>query len=109
MSLFLLFRLKHVYNGPFTLVQERTYKQQGSIPVGCGPPAFVVTVRGGYGPGDGVGEYGPGGYGPWSGRGRYGPKGYGGEALPPPVDRMTDTCENITFPKLRWRAVKICI
>ena len=64
MSLFLLFRLQHVYNGPFTLVQERTYKKQESIPVGCGPPAFVVTVPGGYGPGDGVGEYGPGGI--WS-------------------------------------------
>ena len=60
MSLFLLFRLKHVYNGPFTLVQERTYKQQGSIPVGCGPPAFVVTVRGG-----GLWSWGWGG-GVWS-------------------------------------------
>ena len=23
------------------------------------------------------------------------------------VNRMTDTCENIIFPQLRWRAVKI--
>ena len=27
--------------------------------------------------------------------------------IPPPVDRITDTCKNITFPQLRLRAVKI--
>ena len=25
-----------------------------------------------------------------------------------PPNRMTDTCESITFPQLRWRAVKSC-
>ena len=28
-----------------------------------------------------------------------------GPEIPLPMDRMTDTCENITFPQLRWRAV----
>ena len=31
----------------------------------------------------------------------------GGMALPSPVDRMTDACENIAFPQLRWRVVNI--
>ena len=70
-------------------------KQQESIPVGCGLPAFVV-----------LGVY---------------PiplnnllPGYPTPNLPylripfpgyptPPVDRMTDACENITFQQLRWR------
>ena len=26
---------------------------------------------------------------------------------PPPLNRMTDTCENITFPKLHWWVIKI--
>ena len=29
----------------------------------------------------------------------------GNQANPPPVDRITDTCKNITFPQLRLRAV----
>ena len=29
----------------------------------------------------------------------------GGVHLSPPVDRMTDTCENITFPQLLLRTV----
>ena len=29
----------------------------------------------------------------------------GGVHLPPPVDRMTDACENITFPQLLLRMV----
>ena len=36
------------------------------------------------------------------GRG-YGPGG--GTTLPPPVDKMTHTCENITFPQRRWWTV----
>ena len=30
-------------------------------------------------------------------------------ADPPPVNRITDTCKNITFPRLHLRAVKISI
>ena len=30
-----------------------------------------------------------------------------GSDIIPPVNRMTDTCENITFPQLHWRPVKI--
>ena len=34
--------------------------------------------------------------------------GLGGTALPPPhLYRVTHACENITFPQLRWRAVRI--
>ena len=42
-----------------------------------------VMVLGGYGPGGMVWPY------------------------PPPVNRMTDACENITLPQLLWRPVKI--
>ena len=31
--------------------------------------------------------------------------GNGHMGTPSPVDRQTDTCENITFPQLRWRLV----
>ena len=31
--------------------------------------------------------------------------GIGHMVTPPPVDRQTHCCENITFPQLRWRAV----
>ena len=27
--------------------------------------------------------------------------------LPPPLNRMTDTCKNTTFQQLRWRVVKV--
>ena len=30
---------------------------------------------------------------------------HGGVQTPPPVNRMTDRCKNITFPQLRLRAV----
>ena len=33
------------------------------------------------------------------------PKGLGTRDILPPFDRMTQACENITFPQLRWRAV----
>ena len=34
---------------------------------------------------------------------------YPGGCTPPPVDRMTDACENITFPQLLLRMVKMSV
>ena len=65
--------------------------QQESIPVGCVPLAFVVR-------GVGTALEGVWSRGLWPSSGRY---------YPPPMDRMTHACENITFPQFRWREVNI--
>ena len=96
---------------------------QDSIPVTCVPPA--CQPYGGWGGmcgGEGggghawLGEGGMHGWGmhdlgracAWLG----GIHGWGCmegvcmlESCMPPMDRMTDTCKNITFPQLRWWAV----
>ena len=65
-------------------------------------------VPGGYGPGRGMV------LGVWSQRRVWfqeaivgGGTLWEGMTIPHPVDRMTDACENITFPQLRLRAVKM--
>ena len=74
-------------------------------------PGGVSLVWGGglFGPGgspwSGGVLLGPGGGSPWSRGGLPGPGG----ALrrPPPVDRITDTCKNITLATTSLRPVKI--
>ena len=105
-------------------------KQQESIPVGCILPAcqpYVfwwppLDVRTGEGVGPQENKFEPlssdDHHMPVAGEkvrclvsgGRVGPNAswvmvtWGPQ---PPLNRMRDTCENITFPQLRWRAVKI--
>ena len=73
------------------------YKQE-CIPVGCVPSAAVAVS----------GVCVPRGCLPVGGGLPGGVSDIGGGVHLPPVDRMTDTCENITFPQLLLRTVKIC-
>ena len=102
-----------------TNVLQKFKKKQECIPVGCVPSATVAisggVLRGGVSaPGGGAWSEGgvcsqggclvrcgvsaPGGG--WSG-GVWYPSMHWGRP-PPPVDRMTDTCKNITFATLLW-------
>ena len=67
----------------------KSVEQASSIPLKC----TSSTIRGW-----GWGKNHSG----WSGRGMV----LRGMGLTPP-DRITDKCENITFPQLRWRVVKM--
>ena len=83
---------------------KRTEKQlqQESVPVGCVPSAAVAAggmcvSQHALGGGEGVcipactGQRGV-----WRG------VGGGGVSATPSVNRITNTCENITLPQLRW-------
>ena len=81
--------------------------KQESIPVGCVPPAFVAGGLVPFYPLTQTRHPLPG---PYPLPLRPDPPG----TRPhwdqiPPVNRLPDTCKNITFPKLRLRAVKILI
>ena len=95
-------------------------KQQECIPVGCVLTACQPYVwwlpQGVSSWGCDHRVFGPVGYGPrgYDSRGSMAPRdmileyGYGsGSMVPSPVDRQ-DTCENITFLKLRLHVVKTC-
>ena len=87
------------------LCKKPLFKQE-NIPVGRVPPACPRGVGYGLGgtvPRGKVWGYSPGGVQSQEvGSGGL-VLGYGrGMALPTPVDRMTDACENIAFPQLRW-------
>ena len=71
-------RCHYVLEFLFKDCDNKIFKQE-NIPVGCILPAFVFR---GAGLVPGVQSY-----------------------PPSPLDRMTDACENITFPQLRWREV----
>ena len=88
------------------IFEVKTYRSQECIPVGCVPPLVDRIMaesasRGGSGPGGG-GVSGPGGSAPG---GVCLVRGGGipacTEAEPPPVDRITDACKNITLAQLR--------
>ena len=64
--------------------------QQECIPVGCILPALVATTRCQYPGTPGTQDHTP----------------QIVSGITPSVNRMTDTCKNITFPQLRLRAVK---
>ena len=70
-------RLCHLGLCVYRLKQEHAIRQE-CIPVGCIPPALYRTRGGGSLP---------------------------DRDLPPPVNKITDRCKNITFPQLRLRAV----
>ena len=70
-----------------SFLSEPICYQQECIEVGCVPSAAVAVRGGGVCPED----VSRGGL-PWGG-------------VHPPVDRMTDACENITFPQLLLRTV----
>ena len=75
-----------------TLTLCNSKYQQENIPVGCVPPAFVVTGR--------YLIWGVSGPGAWSGG--VSCLGAGGLEPPPPCEQ-TDMCTNITFPQLRFK------
>ena len=101
-------------------VCAKAWWKQECIPVGCVPPA-AVAVRGGLhqapsradpqsrpptGPGNTPDEAPPDQAPPTSRPPAPGNRHrLPGSRPPPPVNRITDTCKNITFPQLRLRAV----
>ena len=100
----------HVYYTVIFLCRTTETNQTRSIPVGCVPTAEVAST-----PGWGVDPYPR--Y-PSPGYPTPPPKGHGTRDTTPPrkdlvsgipyhPDRVTDNCENINFPQLRWRSVKI--
>ena len=82
----------------------RAWSQEGCLPVWGG--AWSERVGWGCLPGPGGCLPGPGGYLPGPGGCLSGPRGDGlvSQHAPrqtPPVNRITDACENITLPQLR--------
>ena len=118
-----LFHITHLYAYSLSLrivvSNDVSWKQEG-IPVGCVPPALVATTR--------CQHQGCTFQGVCTSRGctffmgvlqvyppprwDLGPgiptpqKGPGTRHAHPPLDRMTDTSKNITFPQLHWRSIK---
>ena len=79
-----LLRRLHKHSKSF-VVSSVTILKQDSIPVGCVPPALVASIMGCT---------------------PHPQKGPGTRHTLPPMNRMTDTSEKITFPQLHWPAVK---
>ena len=73
--------------------------KQECIPVGCVPPA-AVAVPGGAPPCTPPGTRHP--HPPDQAPPREQAPPLPREQVPPPVDRITDACENITLPQLRY-------
>ena len=98
--------------------EKCVYKKE-SIPVGCVPPASVTisVTRRGYTPAPGIPHWYTHSHPcipthPWKEMGtRHTPPWEGPwtrHTHPhPPVDRMADTCENITFPQLLYPPLNI--
>ena len=78
-----------------------------AITVGCLPPAFVVPSEGTWAqiyPAPSQKEHGPEIPYPWKGHGTRDQEGTWHERYPTPCGQI-NTCENITFPQIIWRAV----
>ena len=83
--------------------RDKKNSKQECIPVGCIPPASVVTTRCQYRRGvhySGCTFWGDVYQGPGT-RHTYPPQKGSGTGHTTRLDRITDTCENITFPQLR--------
>ena len=88
--------LREILNMAHLFLQDtfdKTTKKQECIPVGCVPPT-AVAVPGGSPPGTPLGAGTP--------PPEQAPQPHPPEhAASPPVDRITDACENIALPQLR--------
>ena len=81
------------------------YHHQMSLAEGWVSPPDVTSRRGWVSPPD-VTNRAQGGY-PGGGGGWVSYLSHDACEIPKPLNRMTDTCENITFPQFLWRAVKM--